>query len=189
MKPKASKATNRELSLRFLRWYGPAVAGIFAGVGLVMLLGATGNIPPLKQPDALFEVSTRTVLVAAGLLHLAVSGCCFVLRDAMSRGFIALWAGLNHLVYLAGMAWLQAAMPLPAVVVVAWQLRLSATAVLFLWKLFIACLLVGGMLLVLFERRRLKQAETEAYLKHWRQLREQQPSSPAQPGKLPAELD
>lgn len=137
-----------------------------------MFLGALDDVPPLHQPDAVFGLGTRLVLVVGGLLHLTVSGCLFATRDPMTQGFVACWASLNYSVYLAGMAWLKAAASIPAVVVVAWELGVSAKVIYILWILFITYLGLGGLLLLILERRRLKRLEVEAFLKDWHTLRE-----------------
>jgi hypothetical protein len=158
----------------FWHWrrFGYAAAVMFAGTGLVMLFGAMDDIPPLGQADAVFGLSTRAVRVATGLLHLAVSGCLFATRDPMKQGLVACWAGLNYIVYLAGLAWLKAAASIPAVVVVAWELGVSEKTVQIVWRLFIAYLVTVGFLLVVLEWRRLKNVEAEGFLKRWHESRE-----------------
>jgi hypothetical protein len=161
-----------DAGLWHLRRFVYAAAVMFAAGGLVMLFGARDDIPPLRHPDAVFGLSTQAVLVAAGLLHLAVGGCLFATRDPMKQGLIACWAGLNYIVYLAGLAWLKAATSIPAVVVVAWELGVSEKTAQIVWRLFIAYLVVIGLSLVVLEWRRLKRLEAEAFLKRWHQSRE-----------------
>lgn len=159
--------------LRPMKRFVHAAAAMFAAMGLVMLLGAVGDVPPLQQMDELFGLSTRVVMVVAGLLHLAISGCLFATRDPMTQGLVSCWAGLNYLIYLAGLAWLKAATSIPAVVVVAWELGVSAKVVHIVWRLFIAYLVVVGLLLLILEWQRLKRLEAEDFLKDWHKLREQ----------------
>ena len=73
------------------------IAAAFAGMGLVLLLGAMNDIPPLRQPDAVFGLSTRLVLIVAGLLHLAIGGGLLVMRNPLTQGLVTCWVGLNHL--------------------------------------------------------------------------------------------
>jgi hypothetical protein len=89
----------------------------------------------------------------------------------MKQGLILCWAGLNYIVYLAGVAWLKAAASVPAVVVMAWESGVSEKTVYIVWGLFIAYLVVVGLLLVILEWRRLKRLEVEALLKDWHKLR------------------
>ena len=112
--------------------------------------------------------------VVRALLHLAVSGCLFATRDPMKQGLVAGWAGLNYIVYLAGMAWLKTAASIPAVVVVAWELGVSEKTVQIVWRLFIAYLIVIGLLLLVMEWRRLKRLEAEEFLKRWHESRERE---------------
>ncbi len=165
----SSRKAKADTGLRFLRRFVYAAAAMFAAAGLAMLLGAKDHISPLEQPDPVFGLSTRIVLAVAGLLHLAVSGCLFAMRDPMTQGLVAGWAGLNSIVYLAGVVWLKAAGSLPAMVVVAWELGVSEKAVSIVWRLFIAYLVTVGLLLVILEWRRLKQVKLDLFLKHWRE--------------------
>jgi len=162
---KAKPAPGLPLLPRFLS----AAAALFALAGLVMLYGARDYIPPLAQPDPVFGLSTRTVLLLAGLLHLAVSGCLFAMRDPMTQGLVASWAGLNSIVYLAGVAWLKPAGSLPVVVVVAWELGVREKTVAIGWGLFIVYLVTVGLWLVVLEWRRLKQIKLDLFLRHWRE--------------------
>lgn len=163
----SSREAKADAGLWLLRRFVYPAAVLFAGTGLVMLFGTIDDIPPLGQTDAVLGLSTRAVLVAAGLVHLAVSGCLFATRDPMKQGLVACWAGLNYIVYLAGLAWLKAVTSIPAVVVVAWELGVSEKTVHIVWRLFIAYLVVLGLLLVVLEWRRLKRLEAAAFLKHW----------------------
>jgi hypothetical protein len=187
-KPEMGKKPKATFPPQQLRRLVHATAATFAVFGLVMLYSACDNILPLSQPDGLFDVSNRTLLVVAGALHLVVGGLLFFARDLMSQGLIALWAGLNHVVYLAGLAWLKAAVPLPAVVVVAWELRVSTGFVYIVWKSFIALLIIGGTLLVLLERRRLKQTHAEVFLERWGEMRENKVTSPTQGTRGPVSV-
>jgi DNA-directed RNA polymerase subunit RPC12/RpoP len=104
------------------------------------------------------------------------------MRDPISLGLVACWAGLNYIVYLGGVAWLKAAGAVPAVVVLAWELGVSAKVIYILWGLFIAYLVLGGMLLVLLERRRQLCLEAEAFLKGWHNSHDRQAPAPPSPG-------
>jgi len=158
---------------------------MFALTGLVMLYGARDYIPPLGQPDPVSGLPTRSFLCMAGLVHLAISGCLCATRDPMTLGLLAGWAALNYTVYLVGAAWLKATVPIPAVVVLAWELGVTAKVIHTVWGVFIAYLVVGGLLLVLLERRRRLSLEAEAFLKGWGQLR-QAPSPPSPGGRASA---
>lgn len=168
----SSRKAKADAGLRLVKRLVHVAAVMFAAVGFVMLFGAKDDISPLRQSDAVFGLSTRAVLVVAGLLHLAISGCLFATRDPMKLGLVACWASLNYIVYLAGMAWLKAATPIPPVVVVAWELGVSAKVVYIVWHLFIAYLVVVGLLLVILEWRCLRRLEAEEFLKGWHKLRE-----------------
>ncbi|MBI3851683.1 MAG: hypothetical protein HY298_15605 [Verrucomicrobia bacterium] len=170
VKPDKRGESKAKSVFRFLKRYVQATATMFAVIGLLMLLVGLDDIPPLRQQDALFGLTTRTVLVLAGVLHLAVSGYLFVGRDLMNQGIVTSWAGLNHLVYLLGMVWLKAAAPFPAVVALAWKLGVAKVAGI-LWILFIVYLVLGSLLILILEWRQWKQSEAEAFFKRWREVR------------------
>lgn len=159
---------------QLLRGYVYATAAFLAGAGLLLVFTAcdAARLPQFRERDALFGLTTRTLLAVAGLLYLALSAYLFVGRDWMMRGLVILWAGLNHVVYYLGMVWLHAAAPFPAVVLVGWRIGVRPEVVDRRWKWFIASLVVGSTLLLLVEWRRLKQVEAAALLKRWRELRE-----------------
>ena len=141
-------------------------------MGFFMLFSALGSVPPLWQSDALFGLTTRTVLVLTGVLHLAVSSYLFAGRDLMNKGIIAVWAGCNHIVYYVGIVWvMKVAPPLPAEVALAWSAGLSSQAIDLLWKVIIAYLFVGGPAVVTLEWRRLKELQIETFVKDWGEAR------------------
>jgi hypothetical protein len=140
--------------------------------GLLILLITLVDIPPLRQRDALFGLTTRTVLVLAGVLHLAVSGYLLAGRDLMNQGIVVLSASWYHVLYGVGMAWvMKVAAPFPAVVAVAWKVGVSAKVADICWKLFIAYQVLGGVLVVALEWGRLKRLRMEIFLKYWVEVR------------------
>jgi DNA-directed RNA polymerase subunit RPC12/RpoP len=166
-----SGESNVRSVLPSLKRYIQATSAMFALVGLLMPLIALDEIPPLRQQDALFGLTTRTVLALVGVLHLVLSGYLFVGRDLMTQGIVVFWAGLNHMVYALGMVWLRAAAPFPAVVAVAWKLGLSSRVADVCWKLFTAYLLLGSLLILMLEWRRLKRLRIEMFWKRWGEVR------------------
>jgi len=168
--------------LRLVKRLVRGSAVVFATTGLVMLYGARDYIPPLEQPDPVLGLSTRSFLCIAGLVHLAISGCLCATRDPVTLGLFACWAALNYIVYLAGAAWLKAAGTIPAVVVLGWELGVSAEVIYTVWGVFIAYLVLGGLLLVVLERRRQLRLQAEAFLKGWGDMR-QAPAPPSPGGR------
>lgn len=152
---------------------------ILTVMGIVMLLAAWEDWLLLRRRDGLFGVRIRAVLAIAGVLHLAVSGRLFATRDLMRQGLLLLWIGLNHAVYRIGQAWLKAAMPLPILRVIGMKVGIQAQTLDIYWKLFMVCLLVGSFLVLVFEWRRRKRLETEAFLVRWRKTREKGETLPA----------
>jgi hypothetical protein len=147
-------------------------AAALAVAGLLLLYACSGGHSLLREQDALLGLSNRTVLMLLALLHLGVCGWLLAARDATGQGLVMLWLGVNCLVYRLGMAWLKAATPLPVVKLLAWKLGASAHALDIGWRLFIAYLVVGSVAHLLLERRRLRQMQSDAFLRHWKEVRE-----------------
>jgi hypothetical protein len=179
------KKVEAEAGLRVARRLVRVAGVVFAGAGLVMLYGARDYIPPLAQPDPVTGLTTRTLLCVAGLAHLAIGVWLCAMRDLVSLGLVACWAALNYAVYLCGAAWLKAAGAIPAVVVFAWELGVSPRVIYAAWGVFMAYLVVSGLVLLLLERRRRLRLEAEAFLKGWGKLR-QGPAPPSPGGRASA---
>lgn len=164
--------------LRAPKGYVYSTAGVLVAVSLVMLLAAFEDWALLRRRDALFGVTIRTVLIVAGLLHLAISGWVLATRDVVNQALLLLWAGVNHVFYYAGLAWLKAATPLPILRVLGMKVGIHARTLDFCWKLWMAYLVVGSLLVLVFEWRRRKRLATEAFFLHWRKTREKEENLP-----------
>ena len=160
------------MALRLTKRFAYTTAAMFAAVGIFMLIGAADNVPPLRERDPVLGATARIVLVLAGLLHLAISVWLFTTRDLLNHGLTAVWAGLNYVIYLVGLSLLHATMPFPVIVVIAWELGISANLLFMLWLAFTAYLLISGLTLVVLDWRRLKRLELERFLARWKILRE-----------------
>lgn len=159
---------------RLLKGFSLATAGILSGVGLMMLYAATSQEGTLKQPEAMFGLSNWAMLMLMGCLHLILSGYLFMTQDLMNCGFMTLWMGINYLVYRGGMVWvMKKQVPFPAVNLVGWKLGVSPSVADTCWKLLIAYLIMGGLLELIIEGRRLEQLKKAAFEKHWRETRNQ----------------
>ena len=175
-------------SLGAVGWFVNATGILFLGLGVLLVLAAVGSTPPLVQRDALFGFRTRTVLWLVGPLHLALGGYLLLAKDLGSRGFLALWAGVNYAVYYLGMLHgMKVIPPFPVEVLVAWESGLSSNAVDALWRGFSLYLVLGGLTLIFVERRQLKRLATAAFLGRWKQLRQQQQAEAAQ-GSVAADV-
>src|SRR5678816_3949183 len=126
-----------------------AVAAIFAIAGLLLLIISFDDIQILRQKDALFGITTRMLLIFAGLLHLFVSGYLFASRYPLKQGTMLLWFGWNYLLYLVAMVWvIKAETPFPVMTLLAWKIGVTVHTLTFLWKLFIPYLILAGFIVV-----------------------------------------
>jgi hypothetical protein len=154
---------------------GAAVAVGLAGLLLLVAGCDQARLPQLARPDELFGISNRALLLLTGLAHLTLAVVLLAVRDMATRALLMLWLGLNHLLYYFGMTWLGAAAPFPTVVLAGWRIGLKPERLDRWWKLAITGLLLGGILALWLERRRLKRIEAAAFLEHWRKAREHSP--------------
>jgi hypothetical protein len=156
-----------------LKGYIYPAAAMLGVMGSIMLFSALDPLPPLRRLDALFGLSTRTVLLIAAVLHLSLSCLLFIRRDPVTQSILSLWAGWNHIAYYVGTAWvMNVPSPFPTEVAVAWKVGLSSKTMDVFWKAFIAYLVVGSLTFLVFEWRRLNQLKSASFLKHWSEMRE-----------------
>jgi len=143
--------------------------------------------------DPLLGLTNRALLVVGGLLHVAVATYLFAARDLWLRLLAALWVGLNHLVYYAGVHLVEPSALPNAERFIGWRLQLQPETVDARWRIFQLCLMVTStVFLILFWHsswRQAQQLKQQAWFKQWQQSRAQlsqpKPVSPQQP--LPAD--
>jgi len=192
MQTKAIRETRPNWALRLATGYACGAGVVLALMGFIMVYTSMDEHRRMAQllaaPDALFGVSTRTVLLVAGLLHFALCVPFFLVRDPMARGMMGTWAAWNYVICRVGMAWLRAAAPFPAVQAVARKIGAQPNTLDWWWKVFIGYLLLGGAALLVLERQRLKHLKADAFLRHWREIRQSPVAAPgsAQQSQTPA---
>ena len=167
------------------KWYAWSSAGIFALMGLLMLDAASGDkrrMRLLLSPDALFGVSNEALLTIAGIIHLALCGGVLLARDPVTRAGLTGWAGLNYLVYRVGMAWVGVAAPFPCVQLISQKVLYAGPETLDrAWGLSTAYFLAGAATLLALQFRHWRRRRKEAFIEHWREVREA-PNAPAASG-------
>ena len=178
-KTESDGRTKTERMAPVFKGYVYSTAALLGSIG-VMLILITWHCkrreiqPWLNSHDPLFELSNRTVLLLAGVLHLAFSGWLFATRDLVNRVIAALCVGLNYLVYRVAMVWaMEITTPFPMENFVAWRIRVKPQTVDLCWKLFIAYLVIGSSALMLLKLWQLKQLKNEAWVRHWLKTRDQ----------------
>jgi hypothetical protein len=150
-----------------LKGYIYSAAGMLALAGLALLYTAVGEEKFQQTPDAVFQLSSGTMLIIAGLLNLVYSISVFFTGNLMNQGFQIMWVGLNYLVYHVGMVLFHAKSPYPMLQLTGWRFGLKAQTATGCWNLLTAYLLMGGLLFLMLEWHRLGQEQTEAYMKQW----------------------
>jgi hypothetical protein len=187
MKTKLARDPTTNWSLRLAPAFAYTAAVLLALIAFILVYTSMDAHRRMAQllatPDALFGLSTRTILLLAGLLHLALCAAFFLVRDPMARGMLGTWAAWNYIIYRLGMAWLRAVTPFPAVQAVARKIGVQPNTLDFWWKVFIGYLLLGGAVLMALERQRLKHLKSDAFLRHWREIRQPPLAAPGPVGK------
>ncbi len=138
--------------------------------------------------DPLFGISNRVMLVLGSLLHLGAAAYLFAARDLLNRSLAALWAGLNHLVYYAGVRLVEPSALSNTERFIGWRLQLQPESVDHQWKILQIGLMVTSLAALILIWRHSKKLRKEAWFKHWQESRAQQsrerpaPSRKPQPG-------
>lgn len=140
-------------------------------VGVVALLTAREDWALLGRKDVVFEVPVRVVLLVAGLVHLVAAVWVFARRDLTNQSLILLWLGVNHVLYRAALAWLNASVPLTVLRVLGMKVGVHARTLDVWWKVFMAFLIVGSVLVSVGEWRWRKRLRDEAFLAEWEKKR------------------
>jgi DNA-directed RNA polymerase subunit RPC12/RpoP len=156
----------------FFKRFIYASGAVLVCLGLAMMFAAFGTDRLLEETEPLFGVKNSVLLLAGGGLQLGL-GCYLLLPgDLVNRGMLALWAGCNCGVYYCAMIWMKTVTPIPVVQLVGWKIGFRNPRVLSLfWGLFVAFLIVGCVVLLVHERRRVKQLGAEIFMKRWAESR------------------
>jgi hypothetical protein len=159
-----------------------AAALILAVMSLILFFSAKAPIRVLQDPDVLLGFSNSVVLVIAGLLSLAVSGFVFATRALTTQAMLLLWFGMNHVVYRVGLKWMGVAGPPAVLKALSLKLDVQLVSLNRFWNGFIACLVLGSLLVLYCEWRRLKRERADEFMKHYREQREHiHPEHPVKP--------
>ncbi len=151
--------------------YVYSTAAALAILGLAMLLAAWNDRVLRMEPDPLFALTTRTLLLGAGILQLAVGFYLFIGSDLINRELLILWAGSSHLMYRLGVLWMSVELP-PAVKFIGWETRIAPTVLNHCWIWFIGYLWAGSLICLLLQWRQFRQGKADAFENRWRQMRE-----------------
>ena len=90
-------------------------------------------------------------------IHLALCGCLLATQSLTGQVALLFWAGLNHFLYRAGMAWaMHVAAPFPALNFLGWRFGINPETMDIGWKFIMAYLFVGGLAFVFIRLRQLK---------------------------------
>lgn len=126
-------------------------AGLLAIAAGAKLHTATGEARILAQPDPVLMLSHRTVLVAVGVLELAVAAYLFFGRNLRNKHLLVVWLGVSFLAYRLALAWIAPGKPCPCLGTLTERLPLRPDSVDLLLKLVIVYMLSGSLLFLLLD--------------------------------------
>lgn len=119
---------------------------------MAKLYSAAGEARILAVRDPLLLLTNRELLLAAGLLELAVAAYLLFGRNARIKLWLLAWLGVNFLLYRLALAWIAPGKPCPCLGTLAERLPLRPDKVDLLLKLVILYMLGGSLFFLLFGR-------------------------------------
>jgi hypothetical protein len=159
-------------------WFFCIAAGWWVLMGLVILLAAFDENKLeherlLKRPDIIFGFSNKNVLLLAGGFHLVFGTLFLVIRDSFSKFLLMVWACSVCGIYRLGLNWLsphwvKQGDVCPIERLSAGQLGINPKPFSLLWGVILVGMVVGALLVLLFERRQRKQREEAEFMENWR---------------------
>lgn len=180
------KESGKESSRPLLYWIKGwlyLTATLLALVGLFLLLTwwATRNSNDrwFGWRDPLLGIGNRAMLILGGALHLGAAAYLFSAKDLMNRSLVALWGGLNHLIYYMGIRVTDRFALPEAEHFVGWRLHLQPGEVDVGWKILQGWLILTSIVFLLVIWRYSKQLQKEIWFKRWLESRKQPKQEPA----------
>lgn len=173
VRPYANNPASEMWMVRVGRAWAVGAAAGCGVAGLVLMLAGAEEGPLWQRADALFGVSTRTVLRAGSLAHLLLAGYLAFARNPFNQALLAFCLGANYLVYRAGLAWLGVSAPLPVLECAGDMVGIRPQTLSTAWTWFTVYLLAGGLMVLWFEWRHWKRINGESFLRQWQTMRRQ----------------
>jgi hypothetical protein len=137
-----------------LKYFLPSCFVILTLTASAKLYSATGHAAILAVPDALLGASNHSILIAAGVLELAVAAFLLLSEDCINRCLCILWLALNFTLYRVGMFWLHPGKLCPCLGNVTDKLGLRPQTANRLLEAVIVYMLVGSALFLIRGWRR-----------------------------------
>jgi hypothetical protein len=170
------KASNSESISAFADAYIYSTIALLAVLACALLHTGWGESDRLlRQPNALFGLTTQTLLMIGAGWYLMMVICLSVCKSLFTRALLILWMALIHFIYGLGMYWLRAEVPFPATKLLARQFRIKSVTVDHGWKALVAYLFIGSLACLWIERKRYKQAQFDAFVRNWHENKEEIP--------------
>jgi len=169
----ADDSASESWMMRGVHAWAVGAAVVLGLVGLMLLLAGAEDGPPWQKADAVFVVSTRTILRVGSSVHLLLAGYMAFARNPLSQALLALWSSLNYTVYRVGLAWMGAEAPLPVLQCTGDVVGIKPQTLSTGWTWFTVYLMAGGVLMLLVEWRRWKRIEADSFMERWRKMRQQ----------------
>lgn len=142
-----------------------APAGLVASAGALLALtgiakvwSTLGTVKMLTVADPIAGIPFRWLLLAVGVLELAIASVCFLRRHQRLATLLVAWLATNFLVYRLGLWWMGWHRPCGCMGSLTSALHLSEKAADNIMKGVLAYLLIGSYGLLLWQWRKGRQA-------------------------------
>ena len=143
----------------FPRWFISSAAAILVVTGAAKVWGGLGHTKILAVADPITGISFGHLMLAVGILELAIAGVClFGKSQKLSLGLIA-WLATNFVVYRLGLWWMGWKKPCNCLGNLTDALHISPQLADNIMKVILAYLLIGSYALLIWQwvqRRRAK---------------------------------
>ena len=165
------KAKDSEKSLNSRRFFSRAymrlTACVLILIALVLVFTALDDEPLLQQRDALTGLSTRAILLVAGIIGATVSPYLFVARALMTNGLLVSWLSLNLIIYRIGMNCMNVSNPNPTMILTGWKIGIWPRILDGYLIALIIYLAIGGLLITALEWRvvRIQRAKASSEIR------------------------
>ena len=136
-----------------MRWFSTAAGVVLATTGIGKLWSALGSVKLLAVADPVVGVPFRYLLLAVGVVELAIAGVCFFSRNKRLATMLVAWLATDFLVYRAGLWWMGWHRPCGCMGSLMSALDLSERAADNIMKVFLAYLLMGSYGLLIWQWR------------------------------------
>ena len=121
--------------------------------GFAKILSAFGQAKILSLPDPILWISSRNLMLLAGILEVSISSLClFLNRRKLSLGLV-MWMAANCMTYRFGLWWIRWERPCSCLGNLTDAIGISPQTADWIMKCVLAYLLIGALVALLLLKR------------------------------------